>query len=78
MQLSAYDLQGREMLRAEQPGMIEGQECSTGLLQGQTGRRQSAFHSLDEEFGWLAFDDYNGAPAAVVLKPNLQLTYNRR
>lgn len=78
MQLQAYDLQGREMLMAEQPGMIEGQECSTGLLQGQTGRWQSAFHGLDEEFGWLVFTDYNGEPAAVVLDPDLELYFDDR
>lgn len=78
MQLRAFDLQGREMLMAEQPGMIEGQECSTGLLQGQTGRWQSAFHGLDEEFGWLVFEDYNGEPAVVVLDPDLELSYNKR
>lgn len=78
MQLRAFDLQGREMLMAEQPGMIEGQECSTGLMQGQTGRWQSAFHGLDQEFGWLVFEDYNGEPAAVVLDPDLELSYNER
>ena len=78
MRLSAFDLQGREMLMADQPGMIEGQECSTGLMQGQTGTWLSAFHSLDEEFGWLVFEDYNGEPAAVVLDPDLELSYNER
>lgn len=75
MRLHAYDLQGREMMMVEQPGFITGQECSTGLMQGQTGRWQSAFHSLDEEFGWLVFDDYNGEEAVVVLDPELELYY---
>lgn len=73
MQLHAFDLEGREMLMTEQPGFIEGQECTTGLMQGQTGTWQSAFHSLDEDFGWLVFDDYNGEPVLVVLDPDLEL-----
>lgn len=78
MQLRAYDLEGREMLMADQPGMIEGQECSTGLLQGQTGTWLSAFHGLNADFGWLVFEDYNGEPAAVVLDPDLELYFNER
>lgn len=76
MELHAFDLQGREMMMVEQPGYIEGQECGTGLMQGQTGRWQSAFHGLDEEFGWLVFDDFNGEEAVVVLDPDLELYYD--
>lgn len=75
MDLRAYDLQGREMLEVDQPGYIEGQECSTGLMQGQTGRWQTAFRGLGEEFGWLAFDDYNGEEVLVTLDQNLGLYY---
>lgn len=76
MDLRAYDLQGREMLKVDQPGYIEGQNCSTGLMQGQAGRWQTAFRGLDEEFGWLVFDDYNGEEAIVVLDPDLELYYD--
>lgn len=75
MELKAFDLQGREMLMVDQPGYIKDQDCSTGLMQGATGRWQTGFHSLDEEFGWLVFDDYNGELAAVVLDPDLELYY---
>lgn len=75
MALHAFDLQGREMLMVDQPGYISGQNCSTGLMQGQTGRWQSAFHGLDEDFGWLLFDDYNGEEAVVTLDPDLELFY---
>ena len=64
------------MLKVDQPGYIEGQNCSTGLMQGQTGRWQTAFRGLDEEFGWLVFDDYNGEEAIVVLDPDLELYYD--
>ncbi|WP_434080512.1 hypothetical protein [Sanguibacter sp. Z1732] len=76
MQLHAFDLEGREMLIVDQPGYIAGQDCSGGLMQGQTGRWQSAFHSLDEEFGWLLFDDYNGEIAVVTLDPDLELYFD--
>lgn len=76
MHLQAFDLQGREMMMVEQPGYIQGQECATGLMQGQTGRWQSAFRSLDEEFGWLIFNDFNGEEAVVVLDPDLELYYD--
>lgn len=76
MDLRAYDLQGREMLKVDQPGYIEGQNCSTGLMQGQTGRWQTAFRGLDEGFGWLVFDDYNGEEAIVVLDSDLELYYD--
>lgn len=77
MRLHAFDLEGREMLMTDQPGMIEGQECTIGLMQGQTGRWQSAFHGLDEDFGWLVFDDYNGEPVLVVQDPDLELYVDR-
>ncbi|KUG51434.1 hypothetical protein AVL62_08760 [Serinicoccus chungangensis] len=73
MDLHAFDVEGREMLMVEQPGFIEGQNCQTGLMQGQTGTWLTAFHGLDAEFGWLAFDDYNGDPVFVVKNPDLEL-----
>lgn len=75
MDLRAFDIDGREMLMVDQPGYIEGQECSTGLMQGQEGVWMSAFRSLDAEFGWLAFEDYNGGMAAVVADPNIELSF---
>lgn len=74
MDLQAFDIQGREMLMTDQPGFIEGQECSTGLMQGQTGTWLTAFHGLDADFGWLAFDDYNGDPIFVVRDPSVTLS----
>lgn len=74
MDLQAFDIQGREMLMTDQPGFIEGQECSTGLMQGQTGTWLTAFHGLDADFGWLAFDDYNGEPIFVVRDPSVTLS----
>jgi len=76
MNLQAFDVQGREMLMVDQPGYIEGQECSTGLMQGQTGTWLSAFRGLDDDLGWLVFDDYNGEEAVVTMDPNMKLYYD--
>ncbi|UFU01865.1 hypothetical protein LQF12_10085 [Ruania suaedae] len=76
MDLTAFDVEGREMLMVDQPGYIDGQECSTGLMQGQTGTWLSAFRGLDAELGWLIFDDYNGEAAVVVMDPETELYYN--
>ncbi|MFC4555883.1 hypothetical protein [Georgenia faecalis] len=75
MDLRAFDLQGREMLMVDQPGYISGQNCTTGLMQGQSGTWLTAFRGLDEEFGWLLFEDYNGEPALVTLDPSLELRF---
>ncbi|MDU0865399.1 hypothetical protein [Actinomyces urogenitalis] len=72
--LTAYDINGAEMEMVDQPGFIEGQNCSTGLMKGETGRWQTAFRSLDADFGWAIFRDYAGEEAIVVLDPSLQLT----
>lgn len=75
MDLQAFDVQGRQMLMVDQPGYIEGQECSTGLMQGQTGTWLSAFRGLEDDLGWLVFDDYNGEEAVVTMDPNMKLYY---
>ena len=72
--LAAYDINGNEMKMVDQPGFIEGQNCSTGLMNGETGRWQSAFYSLDAEFGYAVFTDYAGGEAYVVKDPSLTLT----
>lgn len=74
MDLRAYDIDGNEMLMFDQPGFIVGQNCSTGLLSGQTGTWLSGFRSLDADFGWATFSDYSGGEALVVLDPSLELT----
>lgn len=76
MQIHAFDINGNEMMMVDQPGYIEGQECSTGLMTGQTGRWQTAFRSLDAEFGWLIFDDFEGAVEFVTLDPHLELSFD--
>ena len=71
--LKAYDINGVEMMMVEQPGQIIGQNCSTGLLKGQTGTWLTGFRGLDADFGWAEFTDYAGGEAYVVLDPNIQL-----
>lgn len=71
--LRAYDVDGVEMLMVDQPGMIEGQECSSGLRQGETGTWYTAFYGGDAEFGWAAFTDYSDDDAVVTLDPSLEL-----
>lgn len=73
-ELHAYDITGTEMLMVDQPGMIEGQECSSGLTKGQTGKWYTAFRGADMDFGWAVFTDYAGGDAVVVLDPALELT----
>lgn len=71
--LRAYDIDGVEMLMVDQPGMIEGQECSSGLRQGETGTWYTAFYGGEAEFGWAEFTDYAGDEAIVTLDPTLEL-----
>lgn len=73
MRHRAFDLDGREMLEVDQPGMIKGNQCSTGLMQGQEGAWLTAYRSLDSEFGWLEFEDYKGGLAAVVVDPSVEV-----
>lgn len=73
MNLRVYDIDGVEMLRVSQPGMIEGQECGTGLMKGETGTWMSGFTGPDSEFGWAVFEDYAGGEAVVTLDPDLEL-----
>lgn len=72
----AFDIDGNEMMMVDQPGYIADQECSTGLMTGQTGRWQTAFRSLDADFGWLVFDDFEGAMEFVTLDPDLELSFD--
>lgn len=74
--LRVYDIDGAEMLMVDQPGRIDGQNCSTGLRQGETGRWQSAFYGRDAEFGWAVFIDYADEEAFVTIDPDIELTRN--
>lgn len=74
--LRVYDVDSAEMLMVDQPGRIEGQECSTGLRQGETGTWYTAFYGSEAEFGWAVFTDYAGGEAIVTLDPSLELVRN--
>ncbi|WP_347042004.1 hypothetical protein [Brachybacterium nesterenkovii] len=73
-ELHVFDITGTEMLMVDQPGMIEGQECSSGLARGQTGKWYTAFRGADADFGWAVFMDYAGGEAYVVKDPAIVLT----
>lgn len=75
-QIQAFDLNGTEMLMVDQPGMIRGQNCSTGLRNGETGTWLTAFIGRSETFGWAVFTDFAGGEAVVTLDPTLVLTRN--
>lgn len=75
--LHVYDIDGAEMLMVDQPGMIEGQNCSTGLRQGETGSWYAAFYGSEADFGWALFSDYAGEDAVVTLDPELELVRNQ-
>lgn len=74
--LRVYDVDGVEMLMVDQPGRIEGQECSSGLRQDETGTWYTAFYGSEAEFGWAVFTDYAGGEAIVTLDPSLELVRN--
>ena len=71
--LQVYDINGAEMLMVDQPGMIQGQNCSTGLRQGETGSWYTAFYGSSADFGWALFTDYAGEEAVITLDPELEL-----
>lgn len=74
--LRVYDVDGAEMLMVDQPGQIEGQECSSGLRQDETGTWYTAFYGSEADFGWAVFTDYAGGEAIVTLDPSLELVRN--
>lgn len=74
--LRVYDVDGAEMLMVDQPGYIEGQECSSGLRQGETGTWYTAFYGSEADFGWAVFTDHAGGEAIVTLDPSLELVRN--
>lgn len=71
--LDVFDRDGNQMLMVDQPGHIVGQNCSTGLLTGQSGTWLTAFRGLDADFGWAVFSDRAGGEVIVTLDPGIQL-----
>lgn len=75
VQMEVYDTQDRQMLRDDESGFIPGNECSEGLLTGQSGEWFSAYLGLDDaDIGYVAF--YEGdTPEVVILDDSVELTY---
>lgn len=71
--LRVYDINGVEMLEDDDSVHISGNDCSTGLMKGETGTWRTAFHGKKEDFGWVVFDDFNGEASYVTLDPDLEL-----
>lgn len=73
--LHIYDVDGIEMQEVDQPGFVTGNNCSTGLSNGQTGTWRTAYLGNETDFGYAEFDDLSsGDSAFVVLDPNIRLS----
>lgn len=75
--MSVYDTQGREMLLDDGSGGISGNECSNGLMTGQSGDWYAAYQGLaDSQIGYAVLADYNAAePVAIAFVDGLTLTF---
>ncbi|BDZ42457.1 hypothetical protein GCM10025865_17560 [Paraoerskovia sediminicola] len=75
--LKVYDTQDREMLLDDNSGFIPGNECSDGLMTGQSGDWYQAYQGLKgAEASYAILQDYTGGdPVAVVFDDDTFLTY---
>ena len=69
--LKVYDTAGRELMLSDQSGHIDGNECSNGLMNGQSGDWYQAFYGLpDSELDYAVFRSYNDqSEVKVSLRP---------
>lgn len=75
--VSLFDTQGREMLLDNGSGGIVGNECSTGLMTGQSGDWYAAYQGLaDAEIGYAVLSDHRSEPVAVAFADGLTLTFD--
>jgi hypothetical protein len=75
VEITVFDTQDREMLESNDSGHIPGNNCSTGILSGQSGHRYVAFEGpKDAEIGYAVFDDYTSQESMpIILNPDLTL-----
>lgn len=76
--LRVFDTQDREMLLDDRSGFIPGNECSNGLMTGQSGDWFQAYQGLaDAEIGYATIQEgYSDDPIAVVLNPDVSLEWS--
>lgn len=75
--MRVYDTQDREMLLNNDSGGIVGNDCSNGLLTGQTGPWLAAYQGLEgATIGYITFEEGWGSnPEVVLVDETLTLTY---
>lgn len=78
VKLHVYDTQDREMLLDDRSGMVPGNDCTNGLMTGQSGDWYAVFQGLGgAEIGYATIDDYadtSGIPVAVQLNDSVTLS----
>lgn len=76
VEMEVYDTQDREMLDSKDSGFIEGNDCSNGLLTGQSGEWYEAFLGVEgAEIGYAGFfEGYDTPPTAVILNDDAELS----
>ena len=75
VEITVYDTEDREMLESNDSGHIPGNNCSTGVLSGQSGHRYVAFEgSKDAVIGYAVFEDYTTLESEpIILHPDVTL-----
>ena len=75
--LRVYDTQDREMLLDDNSGFIPGNDCTNGLMTGQSGEWFQAFQGLgDAEIGYATIQEgYSEDPVAVILNDSVTLEW---
>lgn len=78
VEVEVYDTQDRQLLRNDESGHIPGNECSDGLLTGQSGKWFLAYTGLeDAEIGYIAVaEGYDERPQVVILDDSVSLSWN--
>lgn len=77
VEVEVYDTEDRQMLRSDESGHIPGNECSDGLLTGQSGEWFVAYTGLeDAEIGYVAVaEGYDERPQVVILDESVSLSW---
>ncbi|MBD5787142.1 hypothetical protein IF650_13220 [Cellulosimicrobium terreum] len=76
--LRVFDTEDREMLLDDNSGFIPGNDCSNGLMTGQSGEWFQAFQGLaDAEIGYATIQEgLSDDPIAVVLNDDVSLEWS--
>lgn len=76
VEITVFDTQDREMLESNDSGQIPGNNCSSGVVSGQSGHRYVAYEGpKDAEIGYAVFDDYTSYESMpIILNPDITLS----